>query len=426
MSVEITKTAPSFFQRIWLFLLSIGPGLFCIGYTVGTGSVTSMAKAGSQFGMQLLWVLMLSCFFSWVLMEAYGRYAVVTGMTSIYSFKTRLKAGKLIATLIVAGIIIAQWNALSGILGLSANAIYETVLLFQPDLPAENYWAVLGIAIFLILTMYSLLWVGQYSFFEKILVVFVTLMGVSFLISMFVVYPPPGDILRGMVPSIPDVSGGKLLVAAFVGTTMAAPTFVVRPLLMKGKGWNHQHVREQSRDALTSAIIMFSINLAIMAAATGALYYEGKTIEKVLDMVYTLEPIAGRFAVVLFMVGALSAGLSSIFPIMMVAPLLIADYQHGELDTNSSRFKILTGIASIVGLSVPILGANPIAAQIATQVAGVFVLPLVIGGITYLINRKDLMGDYAAGWKMNIGLASALVFACIISYTGMIALWELI
>ncbi len=426
MSVEKTKTAPSFFQRIWLFLLSIGPGLFCIGYTVGTGSVTSMAKAGSQFGMQLLWVLMLSCFFSWVLMEAYGRYAVVTGMTSIYSFKTRLKAGKLIATLIVAGIIIAQWNALSGILGLSANAIYETVLLFQPDLPAENYWAVLGIAIFLILTMYSLLWVGQYSFFEKILVVFVTLMGVSFLISMFVVYPPPGDILRGMVPSIPDVSGGKLLVAAFVGTTMAAPTFVVRPLLMKGKGWNHQHVREQSRDALTSAIIMFSINLAIMAAATGALYYEGKTIEKVLDMVYTLEPIAGRFAVVLFMVGALSAGLSSIFPIMMVAPLLIADYQHGELDTNSSRFKILTGIASIVGLSVPILGANPIAAQIATQVAGVFVLPLVIGGITYLINRKDLMGDYAAGWKMNIGLASALVFACIISYTGMIALWELI
>jgi Mn2+/Fe2+ NRAMP family transporter len=428
MSVEKTQPqeSSSVLNKIWLALLSIGPGIFCIGYTIGTGSVTSMAKAGSQFGMQLLWVLMLSCFFSWLLMEAYGRYAVVTGLTSIYSFRTRMKAGKLIAILVVVGIIVAQWNSLSGILGLSANAIYETLLLFWPGLPAENYWVVLGIAITLILIMYSLLWVGQYSFFEKVLIVFVTLMGISFLISMFVVFPPPGDIVRGVVPSVPDVAGGKLLVAAFVGTTMAAPTFVVRPLLMKGKGWNQDNTREQSRDALTSAILMFVINLAIMAAATGALFYEGKTIEKVLDMVYTLEPVAGKFAVVLFMVGALSAGLSSIFPILMVAPLLIADYQAGELDTNSSRFRILTGIASVIGLSVPILGANPIAAQIATQVAGVFVLPLVIGGIMYLINRKDMMGEHKASIGLNIGLAAALVFACIISYTGLIALLELI
>ncbi len=45
-------------------MLSIGPGIFCIGYTIGTGSVTSMAKAGSEFGMQLLWVLSLSVFFA--------------------------------------------------------------------------------------------------------------------------------------------------------------------------------------------------------------------------------------------------------------------------------------------------------------------------------------------------------------------------
>lgn len=406
-------------------MLSIGPGIFCIGYTVGTGSVTSMAKAGSQFGMQLLWVLFLSCLFSWVLMEAYGRYAVVTGNTSIYSFKTKLKAGKLIAILIVVGIVVAQWNSLSGILGLSANALYEVLRLFMPGLPEENYWFVLGIAITLILIMYSLLWVGKYSFFEKVLIVFVTLMGVSFLISMFVVFPQPADIASGIVPAIPDVPGGKLLVAAFVGTTMAAPTFVVRPLLMKGKGWTSEHTREQSKDALLSASLMFLINLAIMAAATGALYYEGRTIEKVLDMVYTLEPVAGKFAVVLFMMGALSAGLSSVFPILMVAPLLIADYRDGELDTDSNRFKILTGIASVIGLTVPILGANPIAAQIATQVAGVFVLPLVIAGILYLVNRKDMMGEHKAGPGLNIGLVAALVFACIISYTGVVALAEL-
>lgn len=118
-------------------MLGIGPGIFCIGYTIGTGSVTSMAKAGSEFGMQLLWVLMLSCVFAWVLMEAYGRYAVVTGQTSIYSFKTKLKGGKLISFLVVGGIILAQWNSLSGILGLSANAIYEMVTLFSLEWAEE-------------------------------------------------------------------------------------------------------------------------------------------------------------------------------------------------------------------------------------------------------------------------------------------------
>jgi hypothetical protein len=29
-------------------LLLIGPGIFCIGYTIGTGSVTSMLEAGSD------------------------------------------------------------------------------------------------------------------------------------------------------------------------------------------------------------------------------------------------------------------------------------------------------------------------------------------------------------------------------------------
>jgi len=408
-------------------MLGIGPGIFCIGYTIGTGSVTSMAKAGSEFGMQLLWVLVLSCIFAWVLMEAYGRYAVVTGQTSIYSFKTKLKGGKLISFLIVGGIILAQWNSLSGILGLSANAIYEMILLFFPDMEGgSSYWIILGIAIILILVMYAFLWVGQYSFFEKVLVVFVTIMAVSFLISMFVVLPDPSQMIRGLIPSVPQVAGGKLLVAAFVGTTMAAPTFVVRPLLMKGKGWGPANTGDQSRDALTAAVLMLIINLSIMAAATGALHAEGKTIDKVMDMVYLLEPVAGKFAVALFMTGALSAGLSSIFPILMVAPLLVADYKEGELDTGSVRFKVLTGVACVVGLTVPILGANPIFAQILTQVAGVFVLPLVIACIMYLVNQKSLMGDQKAGLWLNFGLAAAFIFSCIISYTGAVALIELL
>jgi Mn2+/Fe2+ NRAMP family transporter len=359
-------------------------------------------------------------------MEAYGRYAVITGGTAIHSFRKKIKYGKILAIVIVVGITVGQWNSLTGILGLSANAIYELTHLFFPATAPKNYWAVLGIAIFLIIVLYALLLVGNYSFFEKILIVFVTFMGASFLVSMFVVFPNPREIVAGLKPSIPQVPGGKLMVAAFVGTTMAAPTFIVRPLLMKGKGWGKENTKEQSKDALTSAILMFVISASIMITATGALFHEGKTIGKVLDMVYTLEPAAGKLAVAIFVLGTLSAGLSSIFPILMVAPLLIADYRNGELDTNSKLFKILTAIAAVFGLTVPILGANPIVAQIATQVANVFVLPFVIGAIIYLVNNKNDMGKNRAGLLMNIGLVSAFIFSCFIAWNGINALIDML
>ena len=41
------------------FASVVGPGIFAIGYTIGTGSVTSMAKAGADYGLGLLWVLAL-------------------------------------------------------------------------------------------------------------------------------------------------------------------------------------------------------------------------------------------------------------------------------------------------------------------------------------------------------------------------------
>jgi manganese transport protein len=122
----------------------------------------------------------------------------------------------------------------------------------------------------------------------------------------------------------------------------------------------------------------------------------------------------------------MSAGISSIFPILMVAPLLIGDYRNGKMDTRSAIYKGLTGIACLIGLTVPIFGSNPIMAQIATQVASVFVLPLVIAGILVLINKKSLMAEHRAGNFLNAGLVAALIFSLIISYNGILGLKSLL
>lgn len=422
MEKSLKKT--SVLKKLLALVLSFGPGIFAIGYTIGTGSVTSMIVAGSTYGMQLLWVLLVSCFFSGVLMFTYGNYGLITGETALYGFKKHIKGGKLIAILIIVGITFGQWNSLMGILGISANIIFEIFLIYFPTLEAVRYQTVLIIAIVVIVIMYALLLIGKYTFFEKVLVIFVTIMGSSFLISLFMVYPLPSEVIKGLVPSIPQVEGGKMMVAAFVGTTMAAATFLSRPLFVMGKGWTIKNLKQQRNDAILAAILVFIISAAIMAVASGALFHQGKPVVNVLDMTNTLEPVAGKFALTLFFFGTLSAGLSSIFPCLLIAPLLLADYQSGKLDTNSKQFRIITAIACLVALIVPIFGANPIEMQILSQVFNVFVLPIVIIGILLLVNNKKIMKGYKTGALINVGLVLALFFSCLISYNGIIALFE--
>ena len=422
--MDVRTQKKSLLKRIIAIILGFGPGIFAIGYTIGTGSVTSMIVAGSKFNMQLLWVLLLSCLFSGVLMFSYGNYGLITGETALYGFKKHFKYGKILALLIIVGITFGQWNSLMGILGISSNIIYEILVLNFNGLKAYEYETVLIIAIIIIITFYLLMLVGKYTFFEKILVVFVTLMGVSFLLSLFFVQPLPVDVVTGLIPAIPDVPGGKMLVAAFVGTTMAAATFLSRPLFVKGKGWTIKNLNQQKKDAITAALLIFIISGTIMAVTAGALFYEGKEVTHVLDMANTLDPIAGKWAVTIFFFGALSAGLSSIFPCLLIAPLLVADYQSGELDTNSRQFRVITFVACLVALIGPAFGANPIEIQILSQVFNVFVLPAVVLGILLIVNSKKVMKSYKTSIGVNIGLFSALFFSLVISYNGIVALTE--
>ena len=391
----------------------LGPGIFAIGYTIGTGSVTSMAKAGADYGLGLLWVLALSCLFSGVLMEAYGRMAAVTGETSLRAMRDHLPCGRAFAGLVFLGVVLGQYTCLGGILTLSSGAIAEMLGGRVPPF---------AIAVVLSASMYALLMIGRYSAFEKILAFFVGVMALTFLASVFVVAPDAATLQRAAKPMLPTDGASLMMLAAFVGTTMAAPTFVTRPLLVREKGLTAADLGRQRVDSWFSAALMFLISGSIVFVATGALWAHGKGIDRILDMAGTLEPLAGKAAVVIFMVGVLAAGLSSVFPILMVAPILVSDYRSGRMETNTPLFRWVCLGACLWGLVVPVLGGNPIAVTIAAQISNVFVLPLTILAIMLLLNRRDLMGTHRAGVAANVGLGLALAFSLAIAYSGAKAL----
>ena len=411
------------FKKALRFILSFGPGIFAIGYTIGTGSVTSMIVAGNNFGMQLLWVLFLSCLFSGVLIYVSGSYYLITGETALLSIKKHLPLGRILALAIIITVGIGQWNSLIGILGITSNVIYEILVLNFPSLAGNQYALVLSIALVIIGIFYGLLIKGNYSLFEKILALFVSMMGLSFIFTLFFVFPQPTEVIMGLMPVIPKVEGAGILIAAFVGTTMAAATFLSRPLFIQGKGWTKADFKTQKNDAFIAAILIFIISGSIMAVASGSLFGTEQQITHVLDMSRALEPSLGKYAVSIFFAGTLSAGLSSIFPCLMIVPLMLGDFNSGKLDVKSKRFKIITGVASLLALSVPVFGFNPIQGQIFTQVFNVFALPLVVLSFLVLWNRKGV-GLPSNRKGTNVILLAAFVFSIIIMVNGLIDIFS--
>lgn len=395
-----------------------GPGIFAIGYTIGTGSVTSMIVAGNNFGMELLWVLFLSCLFSGVLIYVSGTYYLKTGETLLYSIQKNLPFGKMLAWLIILTVGLGQWNSLVGILGITSNVIFEILVLNFPQLESQQYDIVLGLALLIVGSFYALLIKGNYSLFEKILALFVSFMGLSFVFTLFFVLPHPNDVIEGLIPSIPKVEGAGILIAAFVGTTMAAATFLSRPLFIQAKGWSKVAFYMQRNDAILASILIFCISGSIMAVASGSLYGKGMAITHVLDMSQALEPVVGKIAVSIFFVGTLSAGLSSIFPCLMIVPLMLGDLKTGKLDVQSRQFKAITAFASIFALSIPVFGVNPIQGQIITQVFNVFGLPIVIICLLLLWNRKNTIKIKQKNMT-NVIMIAALLFSLIILYNGL-------
>jgi Mn2+/Fe2+ NRAMP family transporter len=102
----------------------------------------------------------------------------------------------------------------------------------------------------------------------------------------------------------------------------------------------------------------------------------------------------------------------------MIVPLMMGDYSSGELDVNSRRFKLITGVASVLALSVPLFGFNPIKGQIFTQVFNVFALPLVVMCFLVLWNRKKA-GLPSKKWATNLILVGAFIFSLIIMGNGL-------
>ena len=403
-------------RKILLALSTVGPGLFLIGYNIGTGSITTMAKTGAEHGMSLFWALLLSCVFTYVLMISYGKVTLATGHTALFIFKKEFKWGWVLSIYIIIALIIGELLALMGVMGIVADLIQEGVKLAFGGSIINTGWIIL----FFALIIYLLIWYGKYTLFEKVLTVLVVLMGLSFIVVFFMVKPSFSALTEGLIPGIPDTPGALGLIAAITGTTCSAAVFIMRSIVVSEKGWTEKDIKTEKKDAFVSASMMLILSGVIMAVAAGTLHVSGLKLDNTVDMINLFEPIGGRAAAFILIIGIAGAGLSTIFPIVLIAPWLLSDYSGTPRNIQSTKSRILILGGLLFAFGTVFLEERPPALMIFSQAFQACILPAVAIPIFIIINKKGLMKEHRVNTSLNIGIIAVILFSLITTWFAII------
>lgn len=406
-------------KKFLAFIAAISPGIFLIGYNIGTGSITTMASAGAEYGMGLMLPVLLSCIFTYFLILVFGRYTIVTGKTVLQSFRTYF--GTPVTLIVLITLLGSEWVSCMGVMSVIVQVVQE----WSRPLTAsgEGFSPVLVTAAFAVI-IYLFFLQGSHRFFERILTLFVALMGLCFLLTMFMVVPSIGEIARGLTPYIPEKGSGMILLAGMVGTTMGGILYVVRSILVQEKKWSLADIKLEKRDAAISATLMFVLSVSVMACAAGTLYPAGLKVHNAIDMVELLQPLAGRFAVSIFVAGIVCAGISSLFPIVLLAPWLLADYRSKPRNLRSTESKLLVLFGVLLGFVVPVFGGRPVLVLIFSQAATLIATPLVLFLMWILCNRDSLMGQYKFTGRQNLIMGLIFLFTLSITVIGGIEMFN--
>lgn len=376
-----------------------------VGYVIGTGSVTTMAAAGASYGMKLVWTLVLASLFTHIMFAAISKMTIVTGETILQNFRRHF--GGPVTIFIMIAMAATQIASIIGVMGIVTDVLREWSRQFTPG--GEGISRVAS-GFVLMMALLWLFWNGRHHFFLKVASFFVALMGLSFFATAFAVLPPPEVLAESVIPSIPKTGNPQLLIAGMVGTTLASVCLFGRSIVIQEEGWKPPQLPQAYRDSLISVTLLLVINSAIMACAAGTLYLEGSPVEKAIDMVRTLEPLAGGFAVTAFVVGIVAAGLSSLFPNYILGPWMISDFFGRPRDLSLWYYRLLVVVCASFSMVVPVFGGSPVHIMIASQAVSPLVMPLFAIFTWRILLKKEVVGEHRNSLWMNAGLAVTVLF----------------
>ncbi len=368
---------------------------------IGPGTVTTAARAGSDFGFTLAWALLFSVVACLVLQEAAGRITVVTGKELGEAIRARF--GGWVPALVAGGIVLGcaayeAGNLLGGVAGL------RLIVDVQPGVLTLVTGAAAGM----------LLSTGNTRWIARCLGGLVALMGLAFVVTAVRLGPNVLDLVTGLViPRIP--AGSTILVLGLVGTT------VVPYNLFLGSALARDSDLSEMRWGLGVAVIgggIISLGVLVVGSALGG-GLEYAKLASVLDL------RLGSGAGASLALGLFAAGFTSAITAPLAAALAARSLLGGAGDavwvTHSFRFRLVWVGVLLAGMAFGIGNVKPVPVIILAQAFNGLLLPLVAVFLWMTMNDRHLLGDDGVNSVAQNVVMGAVVLACVA--LGLRGLW---
>jgi len=182
------------------------------------------------------------------------------------------------------------------------------------------------------------------------------------------------------------------------------------------KGWGINDLKKEKKDAFVSAAMMLLLSGVIMAVAAGTLYVTGLKLDNTVEMISLFEPMGGRMAAFILIIGIAGAGISTVFPIVLIAPWLVSDYRGSSRDIHSTQSRALILIALLFAFGSVFMEERPPALMVFSQAFQACILPAVAIPVFILINKRRLMHAYKASRRLNAGIIAVIFFSLITTW----------
>lgn len=366
----------------------LGPGLLVTVGFIDPGNWASNVAAGSAFGYGLLWVVTLSTVMLILLQHNAAHLGIVSGLCmseATTRFLPRWIGRPALWSAVGASVATAFAEILGGAIALK--------MLFGLPLKLGGTLTAVVVAAVLLLNSYKVL--------EKLVVGFVSLIGLAFLAEVLLVKVGWAQAAAGWVtPSLPPGSG--VIVLSVLGAVVMPHNLFLHSEFIQSRQYHLQgedaiesHLKYEAFDTLFSMGIGWAINSAMVILAAATFFQRGLKVDALEQAEQLLRPMVGGVSALLFALALLAAGLASTLTAGMAGGSIFAGLFDRPYDIQDRRTR--QGIALTLGLALgaQFLVVDSFQALVWSQVVLSLQLPVTVVLLIVLTSNPKIMGAHA-------------------------------
>lgn len=385
------------------FLRYLGPGLLVTVGFIDPGNWASNIAAGSGFGYELLWMVTLSTVMLIVLQHNAAHLGIATGLClseAASRYMPRLLKDLILLTAMLAAVATAMAEILGGAIALQ--------MLFH--IPIR-----LGSILILVLVLFFA-FTNAYKRIEKLIILFVSLIGFSFLFEVGIAKIDWGAAVVGWVkPSFP--SGSMPVILSVLGAVVMPHNLFLHSEVIQSHEYNKKDdasirkvLKYELFDTLFSMIVGWAINSAMILLAAATFFKSGIQVEELQQAKSLLEPLLGNSAAVVFALALLMAGISSTITSGMAAGSIFAGIFGESYHIKDSHSQVGVILSLGIALLLIFFIGDPFKGLLISQMILSIQLPFTVFLQVGLTSSRKVMGQYVnSKWSTFVLYAIAAV-----------------